>query len=126
MSPPSPDHEDDALWDLLRQGEAHRASPFFARNVLRELRQAEARAPLWKNWLRPWRYAVPAAAAVMAVCAGLLMVDKPSDSPSTVARSAPFTVARIEADPDYEVIAELDTLIAYENNTQWLDSSLSN
>lgn len=128
MSLPSPNEEDDAVWELLRQVQEHRASPLFARNVLREIRQAEERESLWRFWLSQWRYAIPATAAAVALCIGVFS-DNSADSRVVVATNsvaAPFTVARIESDPDFEVIAELDTLLAYENNTQWLDSSLSN
>ncbi len=126
------EEEKDALWETLGQAPEHRASPFFVRNVLREVRRTEETSPSWAGWFGNWRVAGPAALAVVAVCAGLL-VRSPSTQPEVVqaalaepaVASAP-TVARIEADPDYEVIAELDTLLAYENNNQWLDSSVSN
>ena len=56
--------ENDALWELLGKSRAHEASPFFARNVLREIRQG---APVSKSvWVLP-RWLAPAAFAALAI-----------------------------------------------------------
>jgi len=49
--------ENDALWDLLGKASHRKASPFFARNVLREIRQSAK--PAWRlpRWLAPAAFA---------------------------------------------------------------------
>jgi len=58
--------DDQSLWDLLGRGAEPRLSPFFARNILREVRQQRrlfGRTVLWLNW----RVATSATAAILAV-----------------------------------------------------------
>ena len=57
--------ENDALWNLLGKASHPEASPFFARNVLREIRQSAK--PAWRlpRWLAPAAFA---AIAVAFVC----------------------------------------------------------
>ncbi len=65
--------DDKQLWDLLGQAKTPpAASPFFARNILREIRQQ----PRWKTtlavWLRPRRL-VPVTALAAALVAALIV-----------------------------------------------------
>lgn len=74
--------EDDPVWNLLDEAPAPKAGPFFARNVLREIRVAEhTPVPWWKRLLSPAPLtgAAVAAAAAFVVLAAL---DRP-DSPAT-------------------------------------------
>ncbi|MFM8364896.1 MAG: hypothetical protein ACKOAS_07060 [Verrucomicrobiota bacterium] len=52
--------ENDALWALLAKSRPASASPFFARNVLREIRRPSPANPLqsWLRWLTPAAYAI--------------------------------------------------------------------
>jgi hypothetical protein len=55
--------ENDALWDLLGKAGQPKVSPFFARNVLRKIRQS---APARTPWVLP-RWLAPAAFAAIVV-----------------------------------------------------------
>ncbi len=74
--------DDQSLWDLLGQSPELRVSPFFARNVVRQLRQqrslSERLGPLFN-----WRIAAPA-----SVAAGIVIVSTffLHSSPSTPVR----------------------------------------
>jgi len=52
--------ENDALWALLTKSRPVPVSPFFARNVLREIRRPSPATPLpfWLRWVAPAAYAV--------------------------------------------------------------------
>ncbi len=52
--------ENDALWALLAKSRRAPVSPFFARNVLREIRRPAPANPLqsWLRWLAPVAYAI--------------------------------------------------------------------
>ena len=128
--------DDQELWDFLGKSSAPTLSPFFARNVVRQVRQE--RRPSAFSWLRP-RVLVPSAAVALAVVAGLLSVNRPATdsigaSDTTVASSTavtndavaadevPITVAQL--DPrDFEVVADLDNLLAFEEEESlWEDT----
>jgi hypothetical protein len=109
------DNERDDLWELLGKRKSPSVSPFFARNVLREIRaqQETRRAPL--AWLfRRWRIAVLATAGIVLLAVGI-GIYKPQ-SPDQTAQP------QLASSGDYEVIAHLDELLAYEQNSVWLDT----
>jgi hypothetical protein len=113
--------EDEQLWDLLGQAKAPPVSPFFARNVLRAVR----REPPWKSLARSWlslRRLVPATGvAAIALLAGVMLVHRPA--PHKQAAPADLDpIAKIDPQ-DYEVVADLDDLLASEENNLWDDSS---
>jgi hypothetical protein len=49
--------ENDDLWNLLGKANHREASPFFTRNVLREIRQASKPAWFLPRWLAPAAFA---------------------------------------------------------------------
>ena len=51
--------ENDALWSLLGKASRPGVTPFFARNVLRTIRQSEPSKPTWflPRWLAPIAFA---------------------------------------------------------------------
>jgi hypothetical protein len=112
--------EDEQLWDLLGKVQPPQISPFFARNVLRKIRQE----PRWKAAFRAWlspRRLVPAAAVASIVAAAMIFTHQPRlEQESTAADSDP--IAKIDPQ-DYEVVADLDDLLASEENNLWDDSS---
>ena len=63
--------EKDVLWNLLGKASHREPSPFFARNVLREIRQSAA--PSKNIWIFP-RWLAPAAFAVIAVAFAFTLV----------------------------------------------------
>jgi hypothetical protein len=112
--------DDEQLWDLLGQAKSPEPSPFFARNILREIR----REPRWKTFARSWfsgRRLVPAAGVAVALVAGVMMLHHPTrQKPATPNDLDP--IAKIDPQ-DYEVVADLDDLMASEENNLWDDSS---
>ena len=114
----SPDEHDD-LWRLLGKARPTRVSPFFSRNVLRAIREAQAvPAPFSWQWLRQrWIYAAFAVVAVM-------LAVTTTDQLLTSNRLDPIDQAAIEvaSSPDFNVIANLDDLLASQDNDVWLPS----
>ena len=95
--------DDEKLWDLLGHAAEPKISPFFARNVLREIRESRGlRVTGWLKWL------VPATGVAVAVIAALsLRMQMPDRN-----HSAPTeNVAAIDAQ-ESEAMADLDDLIA--------------
>jgi len=109
--------DDEQLWDLLGKSSQPKISPFFARNVLREIRE-----PRRQTWLSRWltvRRLVPAAGvAVAVIAASMLWVQSPAPT-----SPEPDRVAQLEAQ-DYEVIADLDELVASDDGNLWEDDSV--
>ena len=110
--------DDQELWDLLGQASEPKISPFFARNVLREIRKPSGWTT-WGGWLSPRRL-VPAFGAAAALVAVVLLrmytLIAPLAAPSD-------TLANVDAQ-DYEVIADLDDLLAAEDSNSLDDSIL--
>jgi len=121
--------DNDKLWELLGQARPPEVSPFFARNILRTIRQ-ESAAPPRRSFFariahslrrRAWQSALAVTCAV-AVAAGI--------SPNLFVRHhhvrevEPAAItSQIVANPDYEVINHLDELVADEESSLWLDDS---
>jgi hypothetical protein len=109
--------DDPKLWDLLGQASEPKISPFFARNVLREIRKPSDWATL-RGWLTPRRL-IPALGGAAALIAVVFLRMHTS-----VAPLAPSdTLANVEAQ-DYEVMADLDDLLASDDNNSLDDSVL--
>ncbi len=113
--------DDQELWDLLGKAATPALSPFFARNVVRQVREESQTPRDFFAWLRP-KIVVPAAAfAVAATFAGITLQrsvnDRTQDNP-------PETLAALDPQ-DFEVVADLDDLIAMEDDNLWDDDSLS-
>src|SRR4051812_43922297 len=106
--------EDQKLWDLL--GNATRpaaASPFFARNVLRKIR--EARGEEESSSRRTWylRWLVPAAGVAVVVIAGLAL-------PSQIIKQSHFgprSEVVLAEGQDSELMADLDDLMASDESS---------
>ena len=105
--------DDQELWDLLGKTGAPTLSPFFARNVVRQIRQE----PDWRESVRRWftpRRLIPATAVALAIVAATLSIQTPNTSDETV----PETVAKL--DPrDFEIVADLEDLIAMQEDGLW-------
>ena len=123
--------DNDKLWELLGKTRQPTVSPFFARNVLRAVRQEEDARPVRSFFSRiarstrslhrwTWQLAIAGTCAVAA----LITV-----APATFVRhhhNAPVQPAfarQIVGNPDYEVIKHLDELVADEESSLWLDDS---
>lgn len=103
--------EDQELWDLLGRGAEPRISPFFARNVLREIRKPSEWTTL-RGWLNPRRW-IPAAGMVAALMAVVFLRMHTSVAPLAAPPSE--ALVNVEAQ-DYELIVDLDDLLASDDN----------
>jgi hypothetical protein len=108
--------DDEKLWDLLGRGADPKISPFFARNVVRETRQSGGRWNL-SEWLTVRRL-VPAVSMVVALIAVVFL-----QVPAPVADSTAEVSTTVTAQ-DYEVMADLEDLLAAEDSNSLDDSIL--
>jgi hypothetical protein len=109
--------DDKELWDVLGRLPKPTLSPFFARNVLRKIRQEPSRFERARNWLS-MRKVVGASAVAAAFVALALVTHYPG--PRTTSSRDSDVVAKIDPQ-DYDVVADLDALIAWDENTVWED-----
>jgi hypothetical protein len=114
--------DDEELWELLGRAAEYKPSPFFARNVLRQIRQTRDTTGTVRAWLS-WRSFVSASAALAAIVAGILALQHPM-KPQSQPGGDPDVVAKIDPQ-DYEVVADLDDLLATDDNGVWEDNSNS-
>ena len=124
--------DNDKLWELLGKTRQPAVSPFFARNVLRAVRQEQearpafylARSVIFRSATvlrrRAWQLAIGGTFAIAALItvtpAGFIRHHHSSRLEAGVAR-------QIVGNPDYEVIQHLDELVADEESSLWLDDS---
>jgi hypothetical protein len=108
--------EDQELWDLLGHGRQPRLSAFFARDVIRRLREEPRRFDQVGSWFS-LRWLVPASALAAAIIAAVIMMQHPTSRPSA-SESVPEVVVKIDPQ-DYEVVADLDELVASDENSLW-------
>ena len=111
--------DDQQLWDLLGQAKPKQLSPFFARNVVRTIRERSARFEWLRGWLSPRRL-VPLTGVAIAVIATILAVHQPAGR--NPADSPPDVIVRI-APQDYDVVADLDELLATDETSLWDDDT---
>jgi hypothetical protein len=110
------DREDDKeLWDILGRVPEPTLSPFFARNVVRSVREDATRFGWMRSWLS-WRR-LAAASAVVIVVVGMAVATHHPVSQTTAANDSDV-VAKIDPQ-DYDVVADLDELIAWDENSVW-------
>ncbi len=107
--------DDKELWDVLGRVPEPALSPFFARNVLRKIRQEATRFERARNWFSLRR--LVAASAVAVVVVGMAIATRHPVSQRTSANNVDV-VAKIDPQ-DYDVVADLDELIAWDENTVW-------
>ena len=109
--------DDKELWDVLGRLPEPTLSPFFARNVLRKIRSEPSRLEWARKWFSVRKVVV--ASAVAAVFVALALVTH-YPGPRTTSSSDSDVVAKIDPQ-DYDVVADLDALIAWDENTVWED-----
>jgi hypothetical protein len=111
--------DDQELWDLLGHAAEPKISPFFARNVVRETRKLVGWGKL-RNWLSVRRL-LPTASVAVALIAVLLLRPQTPLVPLPNPESDIFA----NVDPqDYEVVSDLDDLLASDDNGLLEDSVL--
>jgi hypothetical protein len=113
--------ENDDLWELLGKARQPAVSPFFSRNVLREVRNLpQERGFDFLGWLRQrWQVAALAVCVIAVALAGGAFIERNDEEQQIAAIAQTVTES-----PDYEVIAHLDELLAYEENSVWLESNV--
>ena len=111
--------DDQELWDLLGRAAEPKISPFFARNVLREIRKSD-NWTTWRGWLN-LRRLIPAAGMAVAFVTVVFLRMHMSVAP--IAGSQSTMLGSVDAQ-DYEVIADLDDLLASDDNNSLDDSVL--
>jgi hypothetical protein len=107
-------NDDQQLWDLLGSSRAPEPSAFFSRNVLRRMREESVSRP---GWLR-WRRLLPASGLVAAMAAIFIAYTFTFQRPPA---GEDDVVTKIDVQ-DYEVVADLDNLLASEDNNLWDDN----
>jgi len=114
--------EDEELWDLLGKAGEPTLSPFFARDVLRQIRQE----PRWRDKLAWWfapRRVLAAGAVAAAIVAAIISLQHPGGTAPSAANMRQPTV---QLEPiDYQVVVDLDILLAMEEDDLWTDSEIS-
>ncbi len=106
--------EHDELWNLLGKARQSFPAPFLARNILRKIRTQQRRPTFFGQafaLLRKWRLATLGAAAVALLAVNL--------APHTKKQGEAIQLAAT----DYEVIANLDELLASQENSLWTDTT---
>ena len=111
--------EDPELWDLLGKSSGPILSPFFARNVLREVRQESSWRERVSFWFRPKRL-VPAAGVALALIVASMSIHLPRTD-DVLPDDPPDTVASVDPQ-DYDVVADLDDLLASEDDSVWSEN----
>jgi len=111
--------DDQQLWDLLGNASGPELSPFFARNVVRAIRQQPQRFNSLRTWLS-LRKLIPITGIAVVVIAAMMTLRHPAvrdpvDNP-------PDVIAQIEPQ-DYDVVADLDELLVTDENTLWDDNT---
>lgn len=104
-------HRDDdpQLWDLLGKCPEPQPSPFFARNVLRTIRQqrtARSRLLVWLNL----RWLAPMAGVAAVLVAGAIAIHQPP------VRHSPKPAVIAKADLDDDVAADIDDLVGSDDD----------
>ena len=107
--------DDNELWDILGRIPEPTLSPFFARNVLRKIRQKATGFDRARNWFSLRR--LVAASAVAIVVVGMAIATHHPVSQRAAANDLD-AVAKVDPQ-DYDVVADLDELIAWDENTVW-------
>lgn len=109
--------DDQKLWDLLGHSAGPEVSPFFARNVLRKVREEQPEKAPRRWWMPQWL--VPAAGVAVVVIAALSfpghLVQR--DQPKT---SAGFVTSTEGQDND--LLADLDDLVSSDESLALEDS----
>jgi hypothetical protein len=108
--------EDQELWDLLGRARQPQLSAFFARDIVRRLREEPRRFEQVRNWFNP-RWLIPASATAAILLVTVFLTEY-RVSPRPIADNLPDAVVKVDPQ-DYEVVADLDELLASDENGLW-------
>ena len=103
--------DDQQLWDLLGRTAEPKLSPFFARNVLREIRPKASRFGRAQDWFSLRK--LVAASAVAVVLIGMAIATYAPGWSHKSPEREPDVVAKIDPQ-DFDVVADLDELLAWD------------
>jgi hypothetical protein len=98
--------DDEKLWDLLGHSAEPSVSPFFARNVLRKIREAQGESSP-RGWWNP-QWLVPAAGVAVVVIAALTF---PSHLVERSHSNSSAEVATLAEGQDSDLLADLEELV---------------
>ena len=118
----NPDEQDD-LWRLLGKARPPKVSPFFSRDVLREVRGLKQEQPgAFTALLAHWRLVLGGACAALValVLVSHFYIGEPDGKSSDPLAAI---AGQVSESTDYDVIGNLDELLAIEENSVWLESS---
>jgi hypothetical protein len=109
--------EDEKLWDLLGRATEPSASPFFARNVLRKIREAQSE-PSPRRWWNV-RWLVPAAGVAVVVIAGLALPNQIIKQQRSDSRREVVALADSQ---DSELMTDLEDLMGSDDSSALEDA----
>jgi len=112
--------DDQELWDLLGSVARPTVSQFFSRDVTRRIREESTSRRILRPWFS-WRRLVPVS-TIAAATAAIFIAYTYSFRPQPPVDDDP--VAKIDVQ-DYEVVADLDELLASDENSVWDDDTPS-
>ncbi|MEY2527164.1 MAG: hypothetical protein QOE73_1935 [Verrucomicrobiota bacterium] len=112
--------DDEQLWDFLGHNPEPKVSPFFARNVLRRVRQEQSERP--RSWFS-LRRLVPATGVALAVLGTVIFVRYQTPKQQSPPESPVDPVITSIDVQDYEVVADLDNLLASDETSPWDENS---
>ena len=112
--------DDQQLWDLLGKAAPTEISPFFARNVVRTIREQPSRVDWLRGWLRPRKLVPATVVTIAAAMAAVLATHQLAPRPQT--ESPPEVIVKIDPQ-DYDVVADLDELLATDESNLWDDDT---
>jgi hypothetical protein len=116
--------EHDDLWHLLGKARQTKVSPFFARNVAREVRaQKPGERSFFALLQRRWQLAL-ASAAVTSVIAAAGWQYWQADFSRGSSDQLTVIARQVSDSPVYDVISDLDELIASEETSVWLEGPI--
>jgi predicted polyphosphate/ATP-dependent NAD kinase len=107
--------DDQELWDLLGRAAEPELLPIFTRNIVRQVRQDGGRSERMRKWIS-LRRLIPASAVAIALMTAIIATHHPVSQKSS--QSEPDVVAKIDPQ-DYEVVADLDELLAVDKGSLW-------
>lgn len=111
--------DDQQLWDMLGHNPEPKVSPLFARNILRQVRDEQSRRVRTWVWLRRL---VPASAIALAILGVVIFMRVQSPQEVSIENQVDPVIASIDIQ-DYEVVADLDNLLAPDEDSPWDESS---
>ena|ERR1700682_1260469 len=112
--------DDEQLWDLLDRNPEPKISPFFARNVLRRVRQEQSERQ--RSWFS-LRRLVPATGMALAILGAAIFVRYQAPKQQSAPESPVDPVIASIDVQDYDVVADLDNLLASDETSPWDENS---